>query len=67
MKSRVFTLSTLLLTALIVAMIAAAQWPPSTTITITPQLDVFQSASQTYTLSLTPQPGTAMMVFVNGL
>lgn len=31
------------------------------------KLDVFEYSSQTYTLSATPQPGTTVMVFYNGV
>jgi hypothetical protein len=37
------------------------------TVTLVQQVDVFQTASQTYTLTHTPAPSTRPQVFVNGI
>jgi len=37
------------------------------TVTLTPKLDVFRSASQNYALTGTPAMNTSVMVFLNGL
>jgi hypothetical protein len=61
--------SVLVVAILLAVRPAAQQQHPSITATVTlvQQVDVFQTASQAYTLSHTPAAGTVPEVFVNGI
>jgi hypothetical protein len=58
----------LVLLAILIAAVVYAQSPSMTvTVTLLPQVDVFQNASLTYTLTKAPAASAPVQVYVNGI